>query len=146
MTQKKKENILTRVFDAPKSLLFELWKDPKHLDNWYGPKGFTVESEMDFRVGGEWKYTMKSGNGNSFSSKVIFQDIVENEKIKYLEENTNVHLLITLSFEDEGPEKTRFNLELSNPDTQFTEQMFEGVVKGYNSALGKLEEYLETLI
>ena len=78
MTQEMKENIITRIFDAPRSLVFDLWKDPKHLTNWYGPKGFTIESEMDFRVGGEWKYTMTSENGTSFTSKAIYQEILEN--------------------------------------------------------------------
>jgi uncharacterized protein YndB with AHSA1/START domain len=145
MTQEMKENIITRIFNAPRSLVFELWKDPKHLANWYGPKGFTTESETDFRVGGEWKYTMTGENGTSFTSKVIYQEIVENEKIMYLEENTNVQLLITLTFEDEGSDKTKFNLKMSVTVEQFTEQMFEGAAMGYNSAFDKLEEYLKTL-
>ena len=146
MTQEMKENIITRIFDAPRSLVFELWKDPKHLANWYGPKGFTTESEIDFRVGGEWKYTMTSEDGASFTSKVIYQEIVDNEKIVYLEENTKgVQLLITLAFEDEGSDKTKFNLKISINVEQFTEQMFESAAMGYNSAFDKLEEYLKTL-
>ncbi len=92
MIQKRKENTITRIFDAPKSLVFKLWKDPKHLNNWYGPKGFTTKSEVDFRATGEWKYNMTSEDGPSFTSKVIYQEIVENEKISYLEENRNVQL------------------------------------------------------
>ncbi|MHA2174434.1 MAG: SRPBCC domain-containing protein [Candidatus Hodarchaeales archaeon] len=145
MTQEMKEKIITRIFDAPRSLVFELWKDPKYLANWYGPKGFTTESEIDFRVGGEWKYTMKSEDGTSFTSKVIYQEMVENEKIVYLEENANVQLLITLIFEDEGSNKTKFHLKMSVTVEQFTEQTFEGAAMGYNSAFDKLEEYLKTL-
>ncbi len=145
MTQEINENTITRIFDAPRSLIFELWKDPKHLDNWYGPKGFTIESEMDFRVGGEWKYIMKSGNGSSFTSKVEYQEIVDNEKIKYLEKSAKAQLLIALSFEDEETDKTKFNLEISSTDDQFTDQMFEGAARGFNSALDKLEAYLKTM-
>ncbi len=145
MTQEMKDKIITRIFDAPRSLVFNLWKDPEHLDNWYGPKGFTIKSDMDFRVSGEWKYTMKNGKGNSFTSKVIYQEIVENEKIMYLEENASIQYLITLTFEDEGSDKTNFNLTMSVPIEQFNEQMLEGAAMGYNSALDKLEEYLKTL-
>ncbi len=145
MIQEMKENIITRIFDAPRSLFFELWKDPKHLANWYGPKGFTTESEMDFRVSGEWKYTMTSEDGTSFTSKVIYQEIVENKKIVYLEANANVQLLITLTFEDKGSDKTKFNLKMGVTVEQFTEQMFEGAAMGYNSAFDKLEEYLKTM-
>ncbi|MHA2305625.1 MAG: SRPBCC domain-containing protein [Candidatus Hodarchaeales archaeon] len=145
MTQEMKENNITRIFNDPRSLVFELWKDPKHLANWYGPKGFTTESELDFRVGGEWKYTMTSKDGTSFISKGIYQEIVENEKIVYLEDNANVQLLITLTFEDEGSDKTKFNLKLAVTVEQFTEQMFNGAAMGYNSAFDKLEVYLKTL-
>jgi len=146
MTQEIKKNTITREFDSPRSLVFKLWKDPKHLDNWYGPKGFTTESEINFRVGGEWKYTMKNENGNSFASKVIYQEIVEEEKIVYSEENTKgIHLLIALTFEKEESNKTKLNLKMSGTDEQFTEQMLEGAAMGYYSALDKLEEYLKGL-
>ena len=101
---------------------------------------------MYFRVGGEWKYTMTSEEGNSFTSKVKYQEIVEKEKIVYLEENTKgFQLSITLSFEDEGSDKTKLNVKISTIDGQFTEQIFEGAAMGYNSAFDKLEEYLKTL-
>jgi len=145
MTQEMTENIITRIFNAPRSLVFELWKDPKHLANWYGPKGFTTKSEVDFRVDGEWKYTMTRENGPSFTSKVIYQEIVENEKITYLEENAKVQLFITLTFDDEGSDKTNFKLKMSSNNEQFTKQMFESAAMGYNSAFNKLEEYLKTL-
>ncbi|MHA2031415.1 MAG: hypothetical protein ACW99Q_18720 [Candidatus Kariarchaeaceae archaeon] len=59
--------------------------------------------------------------------------------------NKNVQLLITLTFNDVGSDKTKFVLKMSASDEQFTEQMFKGAGMGYNSAFDKLEEYLETL-
>jgi uncharacterized protein YndB with AHSA1/START domain len=146
MTQTTKENMITRVFNAPRSLVFELWKDTKHLDNWYGPKGFTVESEIDFRVDGEWKYTMKGKEGASFTSKVIYEEIIDKERITYMEENAKgVQLHITLTFEDEGVDKTKLNLTMSTNGKQFSKQMFEGAAMGYNSAFDKLADYLKTM-
>ncbi len=138
------ENIITRIFNAPRSFVFELWKNPKHLANWYGPKGFTTESEVDFQVDGKWKYTMTREDGSSFTNKVTYQEIVENEKIMYLEENAKVQLFITLTFDEEGSDQTKFKLRMSSSDEQFTKQMFESAAIGYNSAFDKLEEYLKS--
>ena len=45
--------IITRVFDAPRELVWKAFTDPKRMNEWWGPKGFTVEhSKMDLRVGG----------------------------------------------------------------------------------------------
>ena len=48
----EREVTITRIFDAPRSLVFRAWTSPEHLKRWWGPHGFTVLScEMDFRVG-----------------------------------------------------------------------------------------------
>jgi uncharacterized protein YndB with AHSA1/START domain len=44
---------ITRVFDAPRELVFKVWSQPDHLVCWWGPKGFTTPScQIDFRPGG----------------------------------------------------------------------------------------------
>ena len=49
----KAELVLTRTFDAPRELLFSAWSDPRHLAQWWGPRGFTTEfGEMGVRPGG----------------------------------------------------------------------------------------------
>ena len=54
------ELIITRVFDAPRSLVFEVWSKPEHLEQWCGPRGFTIPfGEMDFRPGGAWRSCLR---------------------------------------------------------------------------------------
>ena len=54
------EMILTRVFDAPRELMWKLWIEPEHIRKWWGPKGFTLPGcEMDFRTGGAYRYVMR---------------------------------------------------------------------------------------
>ncbi|MGB5080605.1 MAG: SRPBCC domain-containing protein [Burkholderiales bacterium] len=51
---------LSRVFDAPRELVFRVWSDPGHLKQWWGPKGFTLPGcEMDFRTGGAYRFVMR---------------------------------------------------------------------------------------
>ncbi len=46
--------VVTRIFDAPRELVWKAWTDPKYVMQWWGPKGFTAPvCQMDFRVGGE---------------------------------------------------------------------------------------------
>ncbi len=52
-----REIVLTRVFDAPRRLVFEAHTRPEHVTRWWGPRGFTMPvCEMDFRPGGAWRF------------------------------------------------------------------------------------------
>ena len=72
-----REIVFTRVFDAPRRMVWEAWTDPKQLVLWWGPKGFTTTiDEMDVRAGGVWKHRLhqdsresKTGPTNSQSAK-----------------------------------------------------------------------------
>ena len=56
--------VVTRVFDAPRELVWKAWTDPKYVMQWWGPKGFTAPfCEIDFRVGGKFLCGMKSPDG-----------------------------------------------------------------------------------
>jgi len=51
---------ITRIFDAPRPLVFKAWTDPNHLARWWGPRGFTLPScEAEFRPGGSYRYHMR---------------------------------------------------------------------------------------
>jgi uncharacterized protein YndB with AHSA1/START domain len=72
--------ILTRVFDAPRELVWEAWTKKEHLDIWSCPRGFTMpESHGDLRVGGAWGFTMIAPNGEKFPCNGVYREIVPNE-------------------------------------------------------------------
>jgi uncharacterized protein YndB with AHSA1/START domain len=74
--------VITRVFDAPRELVWKAWTDPKYVMQWWGPKGFTAPAcEMDFRVGGKYLCCMKSPEGKEFWNAGEYYEIVPNEKI-----------------------------------------------------------------
>lgn len=73
---------ITRVFDAPRELVWKAWTDPKYVMQWWGPKGFTTPfCRLDFRVGGKFLYCMKAPDGQEFWSGGEYHEIVPYEKI-----------------------------------------------------------------
>ncbi len=74
--------VVTRVFDAPRALVWEAWTEPKYVMQWWGPKGFTAPfCQIDLRVGGRFLYCMRSPDGQEFWNAGEYHEIVLHEKI-----------------------------------------------------------------
>jgi len=74
--------IVTRVFDAPRELVWKAWTDPKYVMQWWGPKGFTAPvCKIDFRVGGKFLYCMRAPDGQEGWTGGEYHEIVLHEKI-----------------------------------------------------------------
>ena len=74
--------VITRVFDAPRELVWKAWTDPKYVMQWWGPKGFTAPvCKMDFREGGKFLCCMRSPDGQEFWNGGEYHEIVPYEKI-----------------------------------------------------------------
>ncbi len=73
---------VTRVFDAPRELVWKAWTEPEYVMQWWGPKGFTSPvCQMDFRVGGKSVFCMKAPDGQEFWNAIEYHEIVPYEKI-----------------------------------------------------------------
>lgn len=91
------ELILTRVFDAPRELVFKVWTDPAHFGNWWGPKGFSLNiAKMDVRPGGMFLGSQKSPEGHELWGKFVYQEVIAPEKLVFVQ-----------SFSDEGGNTVR---------------------------------------
>jgi uncharacterized protein YndB with AHSA1/START domain len=76
--------VLTRTFDAPRSLVFKVWTDPEHLARWWGPHGFTNPvCEVDVRPGGGIRIDMTGPDGTLYPMKGVFHEIVEPERLVF---------------------------------------------------------------
>jgi uncharacterized protein YndB with AHSA1/START domain len=74
--------VVTRVFDAPRELVWKAWTSPEYAKQWWGPKDFTTPfCEMDFRVGGKYRFCMRSPDGQEFWTGGEYIEIVPQEKI-----------------------------------------------------------------
>ncbi len=76
--------VVTRIFDAPRELVWKAWTDPKYVMQWWGPKGCIAPvCKMDFRVGGKFLCCMRTPDGQEFWNGGEYFEIVVHEKIVY---------------------------------------------------------------
>ncbi len=72
----------SRVFNAPVELVWKVWSEQKHLDNWWGPKGFTQTTHAhEFKTGGAWNFTMHGPNGVDYKNEMQYGEILLHQKI-----------------------------------------------------------------
>ena len=135
----------SRLFNAPIELLWEMWTNPDHIKNWWGPNGFTnTIHQMDFKEGGEWKLTMHGPDGTNYPNRSIFKEIVPFKKIVF--EHFNPNFITTVLFESKG-DATLIDWTLLFD----TAEMRETVVKAHKADEGqkqnieRLEKYLSEL-
>jgi uncharacterized protein YndB with AHSA1/START domain len=147
------EIVISRVFDAPRELVWKAWTDPKHVVNWWGPKGFSTTIEvMDVRPGGQWAHVMRGPDGTNYPNKSIFKEVVENERIVYShgggkEGGRGARFEATWTFETVGPGKTHLTVRMVFPtkeDRDFVVKEY-GAIEGGKQTLGRLSEYLPTM-
>ena len=85
-TPSPREIVLTRVFDAPRDLVFEAMTRPELLKQWFGPHGWNlVVCEVDFRVGGAWRYVLEGPDGATMGMGGEYREIVPGERTVHTE-------------------------------------------------------------
>ena len=141
--------VITRIFNAPRRLVFKAWTDPEQIARWQGPKGFkTTVEKNELRPGGQYRFHMLDPDGGDHWSQGIFQEIVEPERLVMFgswadaEGNyTRPKTTVTVTFDDLG-DKTRLTLR---------QEIFESVTArdehkgGWNSSLDRLGDYVASL-
>jgi uncharacterized protein YndB with AHSA1/START domain len=157
--------VLTRVFDAPRELVWKCFTDPERMKQWWGPKGFTVTaSEMDLRVGGSYHYGMKSPDGHAMWGKFVYREIVPPERMVFINSFSDekggltrhplsptwpLEMLSTFTFDDLGDGKTRFTIRWSPYKASTEEQKtfdagHDSMTQGWGGTIQQLEAYLAT--
>jgi uncharacterized protein YndB with AHSA1/START domain len=75
---------LVREFDAPARLVFEASTKPEYVKQWWGPHGTSLSvCEIDFRVGGEWRYVVRNEDGSEAQFRGVYREIVAPERVSY---------------------------------------------------------------
>jgi len=146
---------ITRVFDAPRELVWKVWTDPEHMKHWSGPRQFyATHIENDRRPGGKWRLWLHSdgfdiGDGQLRKLNLwqggVNREVVEPERLVYTfkwDDNPglseNVETVVTVTFE-ENDGKTTMNFHQAFFVTTGDR---DGHMKGWNSAIDKFEDYL----
>jgi uncharacterized protein YndB with AHSA1/START domain len=143
---KDRELVFTRIFDAPRELVWKAWTEPEHIAQWWGPKGFTTTiHEMDVRPGGIWRQTMHGPDGTDYPNECVFIEVLKPERIAYTlsggKKGDPVHQVqTTWTFESEG-DKTKLTLHMLFPSAA----VMEHIVRTYRAAEGAIQT-LERLV
>ena len=108
----ERELRMSRVFDAPRELLFEVCSKPEHIPNWWGPREQkVVVHEMDFRVGGKWRFVSRGPDGKEHGFHGVFKEIVPPKKVVQTFNYEGIppghESIETAIYEDIGDGKTR---------------------------------------
>ena len=145
-----REIVISRDFEAPRELVWEAMTNPKHVVNWWGPRGFSMTiEEMDFRVGGVWQHVMRGPDGVNYPNKSIFKEIVKPERIVYShggkrEGGPGVSFVSTWTFDLIETNKTKVTIRMVFPSAVERDRVVKefGAIEGGKQTLERLGEYL----
>lgn len=159
------EFVYTRVFNAPRELVFKVWSEVDHLKKWWGPRGFEWgTAKLDFRPGGVFHYSMRTPDGIEMWGKFEYREIEEPEKIVFVNSFSDaegnkirapfsptfpLEVLNILTFTDhEG--KTTLTLaggpiHASEEERNTYKGMIESLKQGFGGTFDQLSDYLATI-
>jgi uncharacterized protein YndB with AHSA1/START domain len=143
-----RELTITRVFDAPRQLVFEAWIDPQHLVQWSGPEGFTSHQDyFDASPGGAYRVCLRGPDGTEHWIRGIYREVVVNEKLVFThawEDETGAlspETLVTITFADQDGG----TLLTLRQGVFTTEESRDGHADGWSGSLDRLDRHLSSL-
>jgi uncharacterized protein YndB with AHSA1/START domain len=146
-----REIVLSRVFDAPRELVFEAWTKEEHLSKWFGPKGFTTKThECDVRVGGRWRFDMIGPDGKVWDNRIVFLEIRAPELIVFdhgSDKDDDEHRFrATITFDEQRDKKTVMTMrQLLRSKAQREATIGFGAVELGYTTLDKLAEHVRAM-
>jgi uncharacterized protein YndB with AHSA1/START domain len=139
---------MTRLFDAPRELVFEAFTNPEHVPHWFGPRGWSVPvCEIDLRPGGAWRYVLRGPNDEEMGMSGVYQEIAPPERVITTESFDDYpgESLNTLALTEKGG-KTRYTVTVLYPNKETRDAVLAtGMSEGAAETLERLAEHLETL-
>jgi uncharacterized protein YndB with AHSA1/START domain len=143
---------LTRLFDAPRALVFEAMHTPEHVKQWWGclAQGYSVPvCEIDLRPGGTWRFVNRLPNGKEVAFHGVYREIARPERVvntEIFEEYPDVESLVTTVLTEERG-KTRLTVTARYPSPEVREIVLKsGMDRGAALSYDRLEEVAATLI
>lgn len=144
---KPNELRITRVYDAPVTLVWDAWTDLEQVAKWWGPRGFTITTHSkDLRPGGHWHYTMHGPDGVDYPNKTKYLEVEERAKLVYdhggNDEQEPLFRVTALFSESDGKTTLDLRMELKSPEA--TDEIRKFIRKaGGNATWDRLAEYLD---
>jgi uncharacterized protein YndB with AHSA1/START domain len=150
-TFKQEENILihTRLLDAPRDLVWEVWTNPEHIKEWWGPNGFSLTTKsMHVEPGKIWDFIMH-GMGRDWDNKIEYTEVKKPLLLSYKHSGArseDYNFTVTVSFEEvEG--KTLLTMKSVFKSKEIIDELNRKVnaIEGGKQTLSRLEDYLNKL-
>jgi uncharacterized protein YndB with AHSA1/START domain len=140
-----REIVTTRLFDAPRELVFEAWTDPQHIGQWWGPNGFTTTTiEMNVKEGGIWKFVMHGPDGVDWENLIQYIEVVKPERLVFSHGDfSKEHFRSVVTFVEKG-DQTELTLRSIFPTEAARDYVVKevGAIEGAKQTLQRLAEYL----
>jgi uncharacterized protein YndB with AHSA1/START domain len=148
-TPSDREIRMTRVFDAPRELVFQAHTDPNQIPHWWGPRGMTTTVDtMDVRPGGAWRFVQRDPEGNEYGFRGEYREVVPPERLVYTFEFEGMpgHVLVeTTTFEEHGGKTTVSSTALFDSVAGRDGMLESGMESGAIESWDRLEELLGRL-
>jgi uncharacterized protein YndB with AHSA1/START domain len=139
------EVALTKVFDAPRRLVFRLWTDPMHLAQWWGPRGFTnPRCEWEARPGSHIHIDMRGPDGRVYPMAGKFEQVIEPERIVFTSSALDefgkpiFEILNTVTFTEKAGKTTLSLTARVVKSTSNAPQYLKGMEAGWSQSLDRL--------
>ncbi len=141
---------ITRLFGAPRALVWKVWTDPKMMAQWFGPRGFTASvSQLDVRAGGALRIVMHGPDGNDYPMKGVFTEVKTPERLVF----TNIPVDKDGNHLMEGETVVTFTERAGKTElvvkshmvglVPIAPKMLAGMEAGWTQSIDKLEELLK---
>jgi uncharacterized protein YndB with AHSA1/START domain len=147
-TPNDREVVITRVVDAPRRLVFDVWTNPRHLPQWLRPEGWTMPvCEIDLRPGGTWRYAWRKADGAEMEMTGTVREVLPPERVVTTERwgPEWPETLNTVVFTESG-EQTTITLTVSYPSKEARDAALKtGMKDGSDQSFARLDQLLRTL-
>jgi len=151
--------VIERIFDAPVALIWQMWTQPEHFKQWYGPTGFSVPvAKMDVRVGGKRLVCIESPDGSmKMWTTGEYLEVVPNERLVYTDsmadENGNLVSPSAMGMPDDHPATTEVTVLLEAVGGRTKMVMTHAGIPadspgatGWNQAFAKLADQVKAVL
>jgi len=146
----EREITITKLIQAPRELVFELWTNPEEIVQWWGPQGFSTTSKaMEAREGGQWRFTMHGPDGRDYENVITYLEVTRPSRIVYqqggLGETAGLRFHTTVTFEAAGAadQHTVVSLRMTFPSAAEQENVVRkyGAIDGGTQTMDRLAEH-----
>jgi uncharacterized protein YndB with AHSA1/START domain len=145
-TPSAREIRLTRLFDAPRALIFEAMSKPEHIKRWWGclGEGYSVPvCEVDLRPGGGWRFVNRTPTGSDAAFHGVYREIAPPERVVFteiFEQFPDIESVVTAVLTEENG-KTRLTVTCLYPSADVRDMVLKsGMERGAGISYDRLEE------